>query len=76
MPEMAGARCSCGFTEAEGADETISDHLLEVFTPEDDKGTDGRYHLEGAPDLACACGLAAAAAAEARRAFPAGFHAR
>ena len=31
---MAGARCSCGFTEANGADETIVDHLLWVFTPE------------------------------------------
>jgi hypothetical protein len=39
---VADARCSCGFTEADGADETISDHLLEVFAPEDDMGTDGR----------------------------------
>jgi hypothetical protein len=58
---MAHARCSCGFTEAEGADETISDHLLAVFAPEEDKGTDGRYHLEGEPGLTCACGAAATA---------------
>src|SRR5438034_1049386 len=56
---MAGARCSCGFIETNGADETIVDHLLWVFTPEDDKGTDGRVHLEGDLELACLCGLGA-----------------
>jgi hypothetical protein len=61
---VADARCSCGFTEAEGVDVTISDHLLEVFAPDDDKGTDGRYHLEGEPGLACACGFAAETAGE------------
>jgi hypothetical protein len=61
---VADARCSCGFTEAEGVDVTIGDHLLEVFAPDDDKGTDGRYHLEGELGLTCVCGLAAATAAE------------
>jgi hypothetical protein len=36
---MINARCSCGFTEAEGDDETSGDHLQRVFTPEDDKGS-------------------------------------
>ena len=31
---VADVRCSCGFTEADGVDETIGDHLLRVFTPE------------------------------------------
>ena len=61
---VADARCSCGFTEAGSVDVTISDHLLEMFAPEDDKGTDGRYHLEGEPGLTCVCGFAAATAAE------------
>jgi hypothetical protein len=62
MPEMAGARCSCGFTEVAGVDETIGDHLLRVFTPEGDKGPDGRVHLEGGPGLTCLCGFRALAA--------------
>jgi hypothetical protein len=33
MPEMADGRRSCGFTAAEGVDETINDHLLGVFAP-------------------------------------------
>jgi hypothetical protein len=62
--QMTGARCACGFTEGEAEDFTLGDHLLDVFTPDDDKGTDGRYHLEGEPDLTCHCGLAAATADE------------
>jgi hypothetical protein len=61
---MADAYCTCGFTEDEAADETISDHLLAVFTPGDDKGNDGRFHLEAEPDLTCLCGLATAMADE------------
>jgi hypothetical protein len=61
---VVNARCSCGFTEPEGADETISDHLLEVFPPEDDKGADGRVHLEGDPGLTCLCGFKAGATGE------------
>ena len=30
---MADTRCSCGFTETAG--ETITDHLLDAFVPED-----------------------------------------
>jgi hypothetical protein len=56
MPEMAGARCSCGFTEAAGADETLTDHLLEVFAAEDGTAADGRVHLEGEVSLFCMCG--------------------
>ena len=61
---MAGIRCSCGFAEDEAEGFTIGDHLYEMFAPDDDKGTDGRYHLEGEPDLTCFCGLAAATAAQ------------
>jgi hypothetical protein len=64
MPKMTGARCSCGFTEAEGVDVTIGDHLLEVFAPEDDKGADGCYHLERESGSTCACGFAAVTAEE------------
>ena len=49
--------CSCGFTETDA--ETLTDHLLEVFTPEDNKGNDARLHEEGALALACVCGLVA-----------------
>jgi len=61
---MTSQRCTCGFTEANAERETITDHLLRVFTPEDDKGTDGRIHLEGQPRLACLCGVHASASAE------------
>jgi hypothetical protein len=56
---MADARCTCGFTETHGDDETIVDHFLRVFTPEDDKGADGQVHLEGNPGLTCLCGFKA-----------------
>ena len=59
---MADARCSCGFSEA--GDETITDHLLEVFAPEDCRGSDGLVHEEVRPDLTCSCGLVAATAGE------------
>jgi hypothetical protein len=61
---MINARCTCGFTEANGDDETIEDHLLRVFTPADDKGADGRVHLEGGLKRACLCGARASTAAE------------
>ncbi len=59
---MTAAQCVCGFTEAEGADETISDHLLEVFTPDDGRAADGKVHLEGDADLFCMCGVGGSAA--------------
>ena len=59
---MAGERCSCGFAEAEAGDETVADHLLEMFAPEDCRGNDGLPHLEITPDLTCSCGLVAATA--------------
>jgi hypothetical protein len=57
---MTVAQCACGFSEADGVDETIGDHLLEMFAPQDCQGTDGLLHEEVTPDLACSCGLAAA----------------
>jgi hypothetical protein len=53
---MIIARCSCGFTEAASVDETIADHLLEVFETDDDKGTDGHVHVEGVASFFCVCG--------------------
>jgi hypothetical protein len=61
---MTAQRCTCGFTEANPEGETIADHLLRAFTPEDDKGADGRVHLEGEPGLACLCGFRASVPAE------------
>jgi hypothetical protein len=61
---MARARCACGFTEVNGDDETIGDHLLRVFTPADDRGTDGRVHMEGNPGLTCLCGFSASTVGE------------
>jgi hypothetical protein len=54
---MTDIRCTCGFTET--ATETLTDHLLEVFTPEDNKGGDRKIHEEGVPALTCTCGLTA-----------------
>jgi hypothetical protein len=54
--DMIAARCSCGFTEL--ADEEMTDHLLQVFEPDDQKGTDGLVHEER-DRLVCACGLSA-----------------
>ena len=42
---MTDVRCSCGFRES--GDEAITDHLLAMFEPQDGRGADGRYHLEG-----------------------------
>jgi hypothetical protein len=65
--------CSCAFA-IDDPDE-LGDHFREVFTPEDDTGTDGRIHVElaghiarlaGLPTAAhvCSCGLATDDAAE------------
>jgi hypothetical protein len=61
---MTAQRCTCGFTEANADDETIVDHLLRVFTPDDDKGADGQVHLEGNRELACLCGFRAGTTGE------------
>lgn len=58
---MTAQRCSCGFTETASTDETISDHLVEVFAPEDGKAADGRVHLEGSAHLFCLCGTGGSA---------------
>jgi hypothetical protein len=59
---MAETRCSCGFRE--GADETMTDHLLEAFTPRACRGNDGHLHEEAFPALTCLCGFAAATGQE------------
>lgn len=59
---MTTQRCTCGFTETAGTDETLTDHLLEVFTPDDDKAPDGLVHLEGEVPLFCLCGEGGSAA--------------
>jgi hypothetical protein len=53
---MTTASCVCGFTEL--ADETVTDHLLVVFEPDDRTGADGQVHEEG-DRLVCVCGYAA-----------------
>ena len=58
---MTGWQCTCGFTEAGSADEKLDDHLLEVFTPDDGRGTDGAVHFEGERDLFCLCGAGGSA---------------
>jgi hypothetical protein len=58
---MIAQRCSCGFTETASTDETIGDHLVEVFAPEDGKAADGRVHLEGPANLFCLCGTGGSA---------------
>jgi hypothetical protein len=58
---MADERCLCGFSES--GDETIDDHLIEVFAPDDGKGPDGRVHLEGEVNFFCLCGTGGSAAA-------------
>jgi hypothetical protein len=55
---MPTLQCSCGF--AETADETLTDHLLEAFTPDDCRGADGQVHEEGELGR-CLCGVAVAA---------------
>jgi anti-sigma regulatory factor (Ser/Thr protein kinase) len=54
---MPAARCTCGFTEL--AEEELTDHLLQVFEPDDHLGNDGLAHEER-ERLTCACGLTAA----------------
>jgi hypothetical protein len=53
---MTGQQCTCGFTEAAGVDETLADHLMEVFAPDDGKGSDRLVHFEGEENLVCLCG--------------------
>jgi hypothetical protein len=58
---VTGKRCACGFAEANGADETLDDHLREVFTPDDGRGPDGLVHFEGLTDYFCLCGAGGSA---------------
>lgn len=57
---MTVQKCACGFTESEGADETIGDHLYEMFAPDDGQAADGLVHLEGEA-LFCMCGVGGSA---------------
>jgi hypothetical protein len=54
--------CECGYLASKQQD--FTDHYREIFTPDDDKGTDGLVHAEAARDctgndgtLACLCGF-------------------
>jgi hypothetical protein len=58
---MTAQQCVCGFTEVAGTDETIGDHLFEMFAPDADIAADGTEHLEGARDLFCLCGIGGSA---------------
>jgi hypothetical protein len=58
---MVGTQCSCGFTEDEAGNETLGDHLFEVFAPEDGRAADGLVHLEGEENLFCMCGAGGSA---------------
>jgi hypothetical protein len=58
---MIVARCSCGFAEL--ADESLADHLLHAFVPDDSIAPDGQVHEE-TDRLTCRCGLAASTTAE------------
>lgn len=51
--------CSCGFIPAD--EETLADHLGEMFLPDDDTDEAGRRHAETAPGT-CLCGHAGSAA--------------
>ena len=53
---MMAASCSCGFTEL--ADENLTDHLLQVFEPDEHQGNGAVVHQEG-DRLTCLCGLPA-----------------
>ena len=68
---MADERCACGF--AESGDETIIDHLLEMFTPQGCRGNDGLLHEEAFPALTCFCGQVAATGQELDNHFLAAF---
>jgi hypothetical protein len=65
--DMADVRCSCGFTEFEG--ETMTDHFLEVFVPEESRAADGLVHEEWTVALTCTCGVATTTPPELDRHF-------
>jgi hypothetical protein len=58
---MTATKCSCGFTELD--DESMTDHLHQVFEPDHHRGNDGLVHEER-DRLTCACGMAAITADE------------
>jgi hypothetical protein len=51
-------QCACLFTTSDR--DTFTDHVLEVFNPGDDIGTDGQVHAELADhERLCICGFTA-----------------
>lgn len=79
---MSAARqCACGYAGA-GADDLL-DHLLEVFTPDDDRAPDGVIHAEAAAagggggkrscSFVCLCGAEASGIREMDSHFLAAF---
>jgi hypothetical protein len=46
---MTILQCACGYAPSD--DEDLSDHLLEMFTPKNAIGADGRRHDEISPDI-------------------------
>ena len=54
---MSGHCCACGY---EAGDEfELTDHFLEVFSPQDAVAADGSVHEEGRVKLVCRCGFTA-----------------
>ena len=54
--------CDCGYQADSPQD--LTDHITEIFTPEDDRGPDGLVHAQAAGDvpgtggiLTCLCGF-------------------
>ncbi len=45
---MHSGRCACGYHAADS--DELSDHLREMFTPEDDKDASGQVHAEASRD--------------------------
>ena len=58
MTVLSHHHCACGYAASDPGE--LTDHLLEAFTPADDRGTDGLVHDETSPALTCACGYTAA----------------
>jgi hypothetical protein len=68
---MTDHRCLCGYAAASAND--LTDHLAEMFTPDDDTAADGRRHAEAASGTSrpaasatwkCLCGFEAAGIAQ------------
>jgi hypothetical protein len=67
---MTAVACTCGFKDL--PDESLLDHMLHVFTPDDATGLDGQVHEEG-PLRTCSCGVTTATTAEMDAHFTSAF---